>query len=420
MIQRTGVSHKQKMSQRTIIVIAATSSLLALIAVLFFVFNIGNIRHGFANTPNPQMNMRWVTLSTSNTVLKVRLEVESSTLGNTLNSGDFYMEYDPTSVTFAGFAFDSAFDPARGGSGIYYSGKGGSNVVDFGPNTGFDVEGNHEMDITVVSTGNQKTGVTIPNNAWVGLVDLTFNVLNPGGNTKLTLNPEMNGTTLSGIFVGGPNLPMTNWDQGTGFGVTEIAPLAVSMTSFTGELQNNQTVLKWSTSSETNSQSFTVEKSQNSVDFQSIATVQAAGNTDVTQDYVDYDNQPLPGVSYYRLIINGMDGKHDTSAIVSINNVNNLSGISLSGEQAFNFEITSVSPTVFHDNVTINYNTSAGGGVRMLIVSMKGNVVSDVQLTATPGVNSYNMPDVGTWLPGVYAVTMYSDGMTAFGRMVKQ
>jgi len=419
MIQRTGTSQKQKMSRRTIVVVAAASSILAIIAVLFFIFNIGNVRHGFAATPNPVMNMRWVTLSTSNTTLKVRLEVECTTPGHQLNSGDFYLEYDPASVSYASFSFDSLFNPATGGAGIFSANKGGSNVVDFGPKTGFDNPNNHEMDIVLGTGGNTTVGVTIPTNSWIGIVDLTFNVLNPGGNTRLTLNPDLDGSVLSNIYEAGPTLPINNWNQGEGWGTIEIAPLAVSMTSFSGSIQNSETALKWETSSEINSQSFTVQRSANTTDFQTIATVQAAGNTDAAQNYLDYDKQPLNGISYYRLIINGLDGKHDTSNTISIDNTNNA-GTALNGSQDIIFELTSISPTVFHDNVTVNYNTSVGGGVRMMIVNMSGNVMLDVQLAASEGVNSYSIPNASTWQPGIYAVTMYSDGMTTFGRMVKQ
>ena len=418
--QRPAIGQKQKMSRRTVMVVAvAASSILAIIAVLFFIFNLGNIRHGFASTPNPKLNVRWRTISSSNTTLKVRLEVESSSPGNTLNSGDFYMEYDPATLSFAGFSYDSAFDPARGGAGNYYGGKGGSRVVDFGPKTGFDHPDNNEMDITLVSNADQKTGVPISNNSWMGVVDITFNILNPGQNTKLTLNPTITGSTLTDIYVGGPDLPMTNWDQGIGWGTMEIAPLTASVTSFTGDLQNDETVLKWTTSAEINSRSFTLERSQNGTDFIALSTVPAAGNTETTQDYTDYDKQPLSGVSYYRLIINGIDGKKDTSKIVSIENTS-TSGIAANGAPTGDFGITSISPTAFTDHTNVNYNMPKDGKARVVIVSMQGKQLADLELPSVQGVNTYHIQEAGSWSPGVYAVTMYYEGQTAFGRMVKE
>jgi|GEM_PF-4923839 len=421
MSQRQVVGQKQKMSRRTIIIVAAgASSALAIIAVLFFLFNIGNVRHSFASVPNPKLNVRWRTLSTSNTTLRVRLEVESSSPGNTLNSGDFYMEYDPASLSFAGFAFDSAFDPARGGAGNYYGGKGGTRVVDFGPKTGFDHPDNNEMDITLISNADQKSGIPISNNSWMGVVDITFKVLNPGENTKLTLNPAITGPTLSDIYVGGPDLPMKNWDQGIGWGTIEIAPLTASITGFTGELQNNETVLKWTTSTEINSQSFTVERSQNGSDFLALSPVQAAGNTETAQDYTEYDKQPLPGVSYYRLIINGINSKKDTSSIVSVNNTNNTSGIAANSAPEGDFGITSISPTAFRDHASVNYNMPKDGKARVVIVSMQGKQLADLELPSVQGVNTYHIREAGNWSPGVYAVTMYFEGQTAFGKMVKE
>ena len=86
-------------------------------------------------------------------------------------------------------------------------------------------------------------------------------------------------------------------------------PLPVELTSFTAKPENNDVHINWTTSSELNSDYFTLERSKNNIEYQSIASVEAAGNSSVVHLYAHQDREPLNGTSYYRLKQTDIDGQ---------------------------------------------------------------------------------------------------------------
>jgi hypothetical protein len=85
-------------------------------------------------------------------------------------------------------------------------------------------------------------------------------------------------------------------------------PLPVELLSFEAVQVGEDVLLKWSTATETNSESFTVERSLDLVETKLIAKLPAAGNSSVIQHYEAWDRQPEMGVNYYRLLQQDLDG----------------------------------------------------------------------------------------------------------------
>ncbi|MCL2328329.1 MAG: hypothetical protein FWC39_07425 [Bacteroidetes bacterium] len=74
----------------------------------------------------------------------------------------------------------------------------------------------------------------------------------------------------------------------------------------------------WATTSETNSNYFTIERSSNGRDFTEIARINGAGTSTVTINYGYADKNPLNGISYYRLKQTDFDGQYSYSSIESL------------------------------------------------------------------------------------------------------
>jgi trimeric autotransporter adhesin len=81
------------------------------------------------------------------------------------------------------------------------------------------------------------------------------------------------------------------------------------------QAEEKKVVLDWTTASEINVDYFDVQRSQNGVDFYTIGQVRAAGNSTQLKNYTKLDEQPLQGLSYYRLNTVDFDGSHKYSAI---------------------------------------------------------------------------------------------------------
>lgn len=96
------------------------------------------------------------------------------------------------------------------------------------------------------------------------------------------------------------------------------APLPVSWLSFTGKQQHLVNVLHWQTASESNNNYFVVQRSSNADDFETIGTVQGAGNSNTVLDYKFTDHFPFDDLNYYRLIQTDFDLSTSMSDIITV------------------------------------------------------------------------------------------------------
>jgi hypothetical protein len=79
--------------------------------------------------------------------------------------------------------------------------------------------------------------------------------------------------------------------------------------------QTNSVELKWQTVTEINSRHFEVQRSKNGSQFEKIATLQTAGNSNTKKHYNFMDVKPLNGLAYYRIKQIDIDGKFVYSAV---------------------------------------------------------------------------------------------------------
>ncbi|MBF9236024.1 T9SS type A sorting domain-containing protein [Hymenobacter sp. BT683] len=105
----------------------------------------------------------------------------------------------------------------------------------------------------------------------------------------------------------------------SGPGCSPFNPLPVELVFFAVEPTGRQAVsLRWTTASETNNESFLVERSGNGKSFRGIHTLAGAGTVQGRTSYAVVDEQPLPGTSYYRLRQTDFDGKATFSPVRAV------------------------------------------------------------------------------------------------------
>lgn len=107
------------------------------------------------------------------------------------------------------------------------------------------------------------------------------------------------------------------------------SPLPITLLYFTAELNNKQVNLKWATASELNNDFFTIEKSNNGIQFEPLATSKAKGNENELTIYNEIDLNPLDGITYYRLKQTDKDGSYTYSKIISVINNHSISKITI-------------------------------------------------------------------------------------------
>jgi hypothetical protein len=95
-------------------------------------------------------------------------------------------------------------------------------------------------------------------------------------------------------------------------------PLPVTLTSFTGEMyENNSVLLKWKTTSEIHVDIFEIERADNGKDFEVIRTEKSSGG-ESGADYQYIDPDLTSGTYYYRLKSIDLDKSFAFSKIVSV------------------------------------------------------------------------------------------------------
>jgi hypothetical protein len=77
--------------------------------------------------------------------------------------------------------------------------------------------------------------------------------------------------------------------------------LPVELLEFNADKKEETVLLHWKTQSESQSDYFVVQRSLDGIEFSSVDSIPAAGNSSILKNYSLYDKNPLTGLSYYRL-----------------------------------------------------------------------------------------------------------------------
>lgn len=119
------------------------------------------------------------------------------------------------------------------------------------------------------------------------------------------------GTAVSGAVVPAANFfrswTLSDYDN----------PLPIELVEFNAACRTNSVDLNWSTASETNNEFFSIEKSDNGVEFFEIGHLPGAINSQTLLSYTFSDESPN-GLGYYRLKQTDLDGTFAYSDVVSV------------------------------------------------------------------------------------------------------
>jgi hypothetical protein len=147
--------------------------------------------------------------------------------------------------------------------------------------------------------------------------------------------------------------------------------LPIDLFNFYLENLSNRVVINWQTLSEYNTAYFEVQKSTDAKEFETIGTVQAAGNSTnlLTYSFVDDEKN---GIVYYRLKQVDFDGKYTYSQILSSENATKTLFYPNPSNGSINLSITS-------ENSTVSIVNSLGTAVYRAHYSEKGNYLIDLK-----------------------------------------
>ena len=94
--------------------------------------------------------------------------------------------------------------------------------------------------------------------------------------------------------------------------------LPIELLSFSATAGEDAVALAWSTAVEINNNYFTIERSRDGSNWEIITYVQGAGNANRVINYLWNDENPIEGISYYRLKQTDFDGQYEYFAPVAV------------------------------------------------------------------------------------------------------
>jgi hypothetical protein len=350
----------------------------------------------------------------------------------------------PTSTTYStnlvGVGYTSATDnflsnPAGSTDGLGFS--SGAGAADFLNTAGYLMAAHNGQSNTIISNATVP-GVSNSSGS-IGLWNRSWNVQKTGGNSSglITLNfnfNDYNGTAPNGTYsydilynatdgsfatgsnqlvttasttvsgntvsfvVNAANLP--NGYYTLIWSTTGILP--VILTKFTAIKQDRRSLLQWSTSMETGSSSFEIQRDISNSGFATIGTV-AADSTSMTPGHYSFmDNSPAMGVNDYRLKMVDQAGNSSFSAIRTVD-------FGTAGAATIDIY---PNPAIDQLNIRIA-NVSAISNIH--VINLQGQVLQTIRSSSS---NTVNFP-VNRLAAGIYFIVVNTANMKYVQKFIK-
>jgi hypothetical protein len=183
--------------------------------------------------------------------------------------------------------------------------------------------------------------------------------------------------------------------------------LPVRMVEFKGKMNNGNVELEWTTSSETSSSRFIVERAGGNYVFSELSSIQAAGNSNTPKTYRFTDDHPLLNLNLYRIVQVDEDGTRKISEVIKVMNKN-------SGR----FNLT-VSPNPFTTKVSAFVNLDKKQQVRALITDMNGRRIANLNRLCNEGTTELVIP-VSNLNKGIYLLKIETDTYSEVQKIIRQ
>ena len=298
-----------------------------------------------------------------------------------------------------------------------------ATLTNTGTADNFSVRVYDYVSTTGVEGGAQTTGQVV-NRTWMVSEALT-------GGSDVMLKMQWNtGEELNG-FVYSPGFMNVNHHNGSVWeelgvlnesnspfyveqsGISSFSPFTIGITgsalpieliSFQANCAGNKQVeVTWSTASEHNTSHFVVEKSRDGVNWTTLNTLGAAGNSTSIIEYALTDNNVASGTTYYRLTQFDNDGASETFNIASAN----------CGEQAATSNLVTY-PNPSNGSFYVDFYTQdLTGPSSISVFDSRGVIVYRQDVLVEKGSNVFHIEKMDA-APGMYYIQVSNGTTTSY------
>jgi hypothetical protein len=197
--------------------------------------------------------------------------------------------------------------------------------------------------------------------------------------------------------------------SGGGAGVIAASPLPVTYISFNAILQSDRVILQWSTATEVNSKKFSIQRSIDGIHFETLATTDAAGNSNNIRNYSydDFGSIGLKGkVVFFRIVETDIDGQLFYTDVKKVKIED--------GKNKFTLVYNPV-----RDEAVLNYESVENDEVLIKVVDHLGRIIIMKHVGVITGINQIKL-QTGNLAKGIYEIELTSNKNHGVVRMMKE
>ena len=185
-----------------------------------------------------------------------------------------------------------------------------------------------------------------------------------------------------------------------------VVPLPVELVDFKGIRQAESNLLQWSTTSEINNDYFSVERSYDGINFNAIAIVDGAGNSESLLQYSYSDSKVNEDITYYRIRQTDFDGKTSYSNVIAIN----------APQTGKPLELFISCPVT--DQLIYSVCCLQKGQAHVEIIDLNGKTILKTNVLSNAGFNKFVM-DAKNLTEGLYILKFSGRNGAVSGKFVK-
>ena len=176
------------------------------------------------------------------------------------------------------------------------------------------------------------------------------------------------------------------------------------MTHFKGNKINGGIQLDWETASEIDNDYFTIEKSEDGINFEEIFYINGAGTTDNVTTYQYLDEDPINGTNYYRLKQTDYNGTTSFSDVIAVE------------YSIFNPTNILLFPTIATSNIQIQLQEVSENDIVVEVFDIMGRKVKETMINAYYNDLFLNINELHT---GHYIVRLTNGNSIITKRFIK-
>jgi hypothetical protein len=222
------------------------------------------------------------------------------------------------------------------------------------------------------------------------------------------------GTVVSGVYSGGPNLVTTVRTGLSGFSRFGIGratnPLPVDLLRYNVSCYRNNIKINWTTASELNNDYFLIERSCFSVseEYEVIGKIKGNGSTNTTHNYSFEYNEPENSGCYYRIVQVDYDGARNIITSPTFADCN----------KEYIFEILGINPNPSRNNFYVYFNSNNTAEITINIFDATGKIVKKELFQPLYGFNVIIL-NTETLSNGIYHFQMIKDSEIYNEKIIK-